>query len=81
MSVYLRSARQYKKAWQLKGDTWLLDRAKLRKWEERGMEHTVDQIPKRKEHHLEYLSGEDSRDGRNVEIEALILRLCPLDWD
>jgi ribosomal protein L37E len=26
-----RSARQYKKAWQLKGDTWLLDRARPRK--------------------------------------------------
>jgi len=45
------------------------------------MEHTVDQIPERKEHHLDYLSGENSRDVRNVELEALILRLCPLDWD
>jgi hypothetical protein len=34
------------------------------------MEHTVDQIPKRKEHHLEYLSGDNSRDVRNVELKA-----------
>jgi hypothetical protein len=42
------------------------------------MERTVDQIPKRKEHHLEYLFGDNSREVRNVELEALILLLWPL---